>query len=278
MAVTSRFEISRQIHKSSYSMHSAHTHSYCEMYYLMHGDCNLVIQDKVYSITAGTIAFIPANVLHKTTYTGTVNPERLYIEFTENYISELVDRFGREWLSDNLFGHLIYIPAKLRPQVNETLDGIMEERSSTDFFSACMMKLTFESLIIRLLRYTSLQSNVFTNDNVHIADDTIQAAMNYISSNYQNRISLNDLAALLHLNASYLSKKFKAVNGMGFKEYLNNVRINHAEKLLLESKKDITEIALECGYENSNYFGDAFKRRNGISPTAFRKIKGNVEG
>lgn len=277
MAVYSHFEISRQIHKSSYSMHSAHSHSYYEMYYLMNGECNLVIQDKVYSITAGTIAFIPANVLHKTTYTGTLNPERLYIEFTENYISELTVKLGRDWLSENLFNQLIYIPADLRPEINEQLSEIIRERSSLDIFSNCMVKLSFESLIIKLLRYNSLLPNYITDKNIHIADDTIQAAMNYIANNYQNKITLNGLASLLHLNASYFSKKFKSVNGMGFKEYLNNVRINHAEKLLLESKKGITEIALECGYENSNYFGDAFKRRNGISPTAFRRVKGNLK-
>ena len=67
------------------------------------------------------------------------------------------------------------------------------------------------------------------------------------------------------------------VNGIGFKEYLNNVRINQSEKLLLETSKSITEIAFECGYENSNYYGDAFKHRNGISPSTFRRIKGNVK-
>ena len=55
------------------------------------------------------------------------------------------------------------------------------------------------------------------------------------------------IADMLHLNPSYFSKKFKAVNGFGFKEYLNTIRINHSEQLLLETDMSITEIALECG-------------------------------
>ena len=88
-------------------------------------------------------------------------------------------------------------------------------------------------------------------------------------------VTLDEIADMLHLNPSYFSKKFKAVNGFGFKEYLNTIRINHSEQLLLETDMSITEIALECGYDNSNYFGDAFKHLNHLSPTQFRKAKGN---
>ena len=41
--------------------------------------------------------------------------------------------------------------------------------------------------------------------------------------------------------------------------------------------KNITEIAFECGFENSNYYGDAFKQKNGVSPTEYRKLKGNIK-
>ena len=81
---------------------------------------------------------------------------------------------------------------------------------------------------------------------------------------------------MYRLNPSYFSSKFKSVNGVGFKEYLNNVRIIRAEKLLLETDMSITEIAMKCGYETSNYFGDAFRRTNNCSPSQFRRMNGNV--
>ena len=46
--------------------------------------------------------------------------------------------------------------------------------------------------------------------------------------------------------------------------------------MLLETGMSITEIAFECGYDNSNYYGDAFKKVNGVSPSTFRKLKGNI--
>lgn len=271
-----RFEISHQIHNSSYSMHTAHSHSYCEMYYLMSGACDILIKDSTYSISSGTVVFIPADTLHKTTYTGSASHERIYIEFSDSYISDMYSEYGKTWLQLNLFNTFMLVPPQHRADFNAILSDIIKEQNNDNTFSGRMKKLYFQQLIITLLRYNCIE-NFPGTPNSKIADLSINDAMKYINSNYQYPITLASLAKLLNLNSSYLSLKFKSVNGIGFKEYLNNVRIGHAEKLLLETNKSITSIALESGFESSNYFGDIFKKRNGISPSEFRKLKGNIK-
>ena len=64
MAVTSRFEISKKTHQASYHMHSAHAHSYYEMFYLISGGCDLFIKNNVYNLPTGNITFIPAAAPH----------------------------------------------------------------------------------------------------------------------------------------------------------------------------------------------------------------------
>ena len=68
----------------------------------------------------------------------------------------------------------------------------------------------------------------------------------------------------------WLAKMYK---GFGFKEYLVNVRIKNACRLLLETNHSITDIAFECGFNDSNYFGDAFRRIKGIAPNKYRRNK-----
>ena len=80
-----------------------------------------------------------------------------------------------------------------------------------------------------------------------------------------------NVADKFNLSRSYLSKKFKTATGFGFKEYIINVRIQNACRLLLESNKSITDIAFECGFNDSNYFGDAFRKAKGVSPHKYRK-------
>ena len=82
---------------------------------------------------------------------------------------------------------------------------------------------------------------------------------------------LDEIAHQFNLSRSYLSKKFKSSTGFGFKEYMINIRIKKACELLLGTDKTITEIAFECGFNDSNYFGDAFRRVKGVSPHKYRK-------
>ena len=58
---------------------------------------------------------------------------------------------------------------------------------------------------------------------------------------------------------------------MGFKEYISDVRIKNACEMLLNSSKSVTDIAFDCGFYDSNYFGDAFKSIKGMSPNKYRK-------
>ena len=70
---------------------------------------------------------------------------------------------------------------------------------------------------------------------------------------------------------STFSKKFHRLTGFGFKEYLTHVRIQAAAEQLLSGKQSVTEVALNCGYSDGNYFGDAFRKIKGMSPNQFRK-------
>ena len=112
----------------------------------------------------------------------------------------------------------------------------------------------------------------------------IQEVATYIYEHYADNLSLEYVADKFNLSRSYLSKKFKTATGLdlrlnseqetysfGFKEYIINVRIQNACNLLLETNKSITDIAFECGFNDSNYFGDAFRKAKGISPHKYRK-------
>ena len=102
-------------------------------------------------------------------------------------------------------------------------------------------------------------------------DANILTATKYIYNNFRRPLTLEEVAAIASLSPTYFSKKFKQVTGMGFKEYLNYVRLKHAQTALLTTNNTITDIALEYGFNDSNYFKDLFKKVFGKSPREFRK-------
>lgn len=99
----------------------------------------------------------------------------------------------------------------------------------------------------------------------------INQAMRYIEKNYNQTITLNSIAKYYNFSPAHFSRPFKACTGDTFSEYLNNVRFEKAVSLLSTTNKNINEIAQLCGFNSTNYFCDAFKRRYLKSPLHYRK-------
>ena len=87
-------------------------------------------------------------------------------------------------------------------------------------------------------------------------------------------LSLAGLALHFGVTGSYLSTIFKKQMGTTFSAYLEQVRIQQAERLLAERKLTIDEIAARVGYTNSDSFRRAYKRARGISPSQYKENSG----
>ncbi|TYP76485.1 helix-turn-helix domain-containing protein [Paenibacillus methanolicus] len=91
------------------------------------------------------------------------------------------------------------------------------------------------------------------------------------SSFADQELCLESVAAQMGISRVYLSQFFKEQTGENFSDYLENVRMNRARRLLVHSGLPIHEIALQVGYGSPNTFGRAFKRIHGLSATAYRE-------
>lgn len=269
MLENARFIIDHKIHPYNHKMPTPHYHEYFELLYIINGNCDIIINNNMYSVKSGTIAFIPANVLHKTSYYGDVRPERIYIEFVEEYVSDIIGTYIEHFFFTN--GKIISIPLELRDEITNDMKVMLEEYKSNHFMKERMLKSLFQIFMIKLMRYEQDFKIYEVTDLVPAPELTIQKVMDYITNHYCENITLEELADIAHLNASYLSKKFKDINGVGFKEYINMLRIQYAKELLINSELSILEVAFKCGYDSANYFGDVFKRLAGISPSQYRK-------
>ena len=102
------------------------------------------------------------------------------------------------------------------------------------------------------------------------SNDDIQQAYNYAMNHFKESIKLDDLAEMTHQSVSSFCKKFKKLTNMTFSQFLIEIRLQHACKLLLETDKNISEICFESGFRNWSNFSNHFKRIKKMAPSEYR--------
>ena len=95
-------------------------------------------------------------------------------------------------------------------------------------------------------------------------------AREYIDRHYKENIKLADIAKSVHANTYYISHLFRSEIGLSPMKYVILRRMGEAQNLLINTQLTITEIATRVGYNNSNYFQNAFKSATGITPGDYR--------
>ena len=103
-----------------------------------------------------------------------------------------------------------------------------------------------------------------------MSDYYIKEAINYIEQNFQNNITIEDIAAICGINRSYFGKIFRNSIGRSPQEFLMNYRMVKATELLKLTSLSIAEIGSAVGYENQLHFSRAFKTIYGVSPREWR--------
>ena len=93
----------------------------------------------------------------------------------------------------------------------------------------------------------------------------------YLSNNYMNKVSLQYIADKEFLSSQYLSFKIKDTFGHGFNEFLNQIRVEESVKLLLDTNKNISEIAEDVGFSHVRYYNKHFKLQYNTTPMQYRK-------
>ncbi len=99
----------------------------------------------------------------------------------------------------------------------------------------------------------------------------IRTAIEFICANFNTNITLEDVAAKVHLNSAYFSTLFKQSTGSSFKEYLNMIRVEESKRLLTSTDYSIIDIAIATGFEDQSYFSKVFKKYTGITPKQYRR-------
>ena len=239
-------------------MFSHHHHERFEIYYMVSGRCHFFINDRAYDVLPGDVVLIPEHVIHKTNY-GAEEHSRILIECSRHFIPTEASAE----LADMVY---LYRNAAATGEIYSLLQKIEQEYKSPDAYSFDAIRSYVHLLVYIMIRNKSTVS-ILSRGNAMIDD-----VVSYVKDNFSSEITLTEVAKKHFVSPEHLSRTFKRQTGFGFNEFITLVRLQRAEAMLKnENGKTISEIAYACGFNDSNYFSDKFKKFYGTSPLKYSK-------
>ncbi len=189
-------------------------------------------------------------------------------------------RCSTHWAAENDF-------RKMFPNVNLVSDkiitdekGIYSSGGATSFWNLLLYlleKYTNREMAIRFSKYYEIEidrysQSPFTIFNAQLShqDDPIKIAQAYIEKNYQEKITIEQLASMLALSRRNFERRFKKATANTVTEYIQRVKIEAAKKDLEAGKKNINEVMYHVGYTDTKAFRSTFKKITGLLPLAYK--------
>ncbi len=260
-----------RLRDTQFVMTGHHCHTCLELFYVVSGSCRFLIDDSIQDLHAGDFILVPPMALHYTRYV--FGPcKRTVVLFRLEDVSEAVrrsmPRSGRIFSETTVF----HLPEAYRGPVNRCLQQMAAEDKAPDERSALLLHACLQELLLLCGRLCVFPAE--PPEDIHTSDQQILRAARFISAYYMNPITTADVARAVGFSPNYLSRRFRAAAGIGLHEYLVFVRPHHAAQELLSTGDSITDIALRCGFSDSNYFKDSFKKKYGVTPRNYRKSSG----
>lgn len=252
-----------------------HFHKECQLVYIVSGSGTRIIGHSIERFEAGDLTFVGPNVPH-VWYSESApgeTPEAasiaLYInpDVIADHFDLLIDTKDlRHFFKESERGFTI--SGKKRKLVSDILWQMPEQKNMallSSFLQIMTQLLDPEDLV--WLNIPNLISVYSTQ-----APGRVPKLMHYIQQNFKDDITLQQAASVAGLQIHSFCRFFKGLTNRTFSDFLNEVRIGYAGKLLQQSDLSVTQIALECGYSNISYFNRCFKKINKMSPKEYRNL------
>ncbi len=241
------------------NMAKSHYHEYFELYYLEYGKRFHVVDDRIYSISSGEFILFPPYAMHHSYGENDVPFKRLLVYFTPDtiLIPEVLEAISTT-------AGVYRADLKSSQSVHLLLMEILKEQEQKAGFSQEAMQMLLNQLLIKITRWEGASTEPENQSR-------ITNILHFLHQNYAENITLENLASLFYISPYYLCREFKRYTNSTIIQYINNLRIIQAQRLFMETDKNITDISREVGFSNVTHFNRVYKSIVGMPPSKSRK-------
>jgi len=259
-----------------------HYHPELELVIVKESTGTRFVGDSIEKFSPGEIVLLGRNLPH------------LWLN-DKNYFEEDSDLQAQAYVihfSENFAGSLFNIPElsniknlfersrrgiKFEGMTNRIIAQKVERMFEMEGFDKVMQLLQVLNALSTHHQSKPLSSAGFVDSFKSKQNSKLIVVYEYIMNNFKQEVSLDMVAELANMNPSAFSRYFKSINKKTFTQFLNEVRIGYACKLLQEHRYNIAEVCFESGYNNISNFNRQFKALKNMSPSAYVKMYAQLE-
>ena len=270
--------------KGRHPANHIHDHNFTEIVLILSGEGLYELENTRCKIKAGDLLIVPPGLTHGYDQIETLElvnltyeEQKLYFPLLDAHELPLFELFfpsGGRRLNTELFArpllHLAENEVDFTAQKLLQLRDLLRNPGKGNCFKA-------QGIFIEIIAFLAEKENEKVISKWNFTG--LSAVFELMHNHFNRQISLDELAAAAYTSKRTFLRKFKkATGGIPPMEYLLNLRLQHAEKMLYSTDYSISEIAIMCGFCDSSHFSKCFTRRHKQSPKSYRKSRTPVSG
>lgn len=272
-AVSESFKIWKNEHP--YLHNPWHYHPECEITFIMKGHGTLFIGDRILDYGDNELVLIGPNLPHEWRSNIKVHPDNHSQSLAVHFKPDCWGKdFGKipemsevNKLLDNASRGILIKNKKAKEEIKEDLNKMNDAKGIVKM----SILLSILGVIVNVKEIEFISSVGFVDSIQSDFNERINRIYEYVMKNFKSSISIEEVANNIFMTPTSFCHFFKKSTNKTFTQYVNEIRIGYACKLLYENKSNITMTAYESGFENLAHFNKQFKKVKGITPSQYLK-------
>lgn len=237
---------------------------FSKLYYIRRGECELKIDGHIYHALPGQCYLIPAHTKHS------------YYHINSNYIEKYWMHFelktGDEQALKGLhLPYLVEVPDEETASLEAQFQCVFDLAVKTDSASRLQEKGEILKLVSTYIRIAQASGYHSAPESSARAEKNIPDVIDYMNNHLSEKITVEELAGLLHVHPNYFIRMFKSYMGVPPLNYVNRLRVERAKSLLENTSLPVSAIMERLGFDDISTFSSFFKHYTGYNPSLFRK-------
>lgn len=253
-----------------------HFHSEYEIIYVEEGEGDCLVGDSIISYSKGDLILFGAELPHS------MQTPPCYGEVPGLKVKGVNIQFEKDFMHYSISQYSQFIPIKnlledacrgIRFMVKRSkkMTGLLKQIPSAKGAEQIILLLSLLQVMATDTNRKYLTTSHYTPSPSVIRNERMEKVIAYLNKHYTESVGLDEIASYTAMNPSAFCRYFKENTGKTFKEYVLEMRIGYACKLLNSSMMNVSQISATCGFESPVHFNRIFKRVTGMTPTLYRE-------